>query len=399
MLCFSQLFFVFLDLDSDTSTQLQWIGHNAVSLGYCQGDCDNDSNCDGDLICWQRGSTDTDPIPGCTGDLLAIDTVNNDPGIDYCYDPTASVRVCNVSICANGDDRLTVSVSYDGTVFEELSYESTWWTTTELTLTNIVAPTVLHFEADDNQHTGGFLATIRLQCNDGYNRTIITDEGNTNFEVVYSLNNDYEMDVFNALSEGRNPNSQCMDPNAYWMWNGRNSDDVIFELDLFPDTLQPTVFPTENPTTMDPTSSPSVQPTPLAPKSAKLSLHCDNVGTTYISYDGNTFSNVGSVYAWTEVFEVDLTDVTEDTVIRHSCYDNGVVGAFIATIDYNGKNYSTTNPLSDGYWEIMNSSDGVTSPLVYNDKLSDPWNRYSTGIAQDAWWVWNDVESLLFVFE
>ena len=77
--------------DSSTSTHLQWIGHSAASLENCQGDCDNDNNCNGDLICWQRGSTDSDPIPGCTGDILAIDTANSDPGIDYCYDPTAGI--------------------------------------------------------------------------------------------------------------------------------------------------------------------------------------------------------------------------------------------------------------------------------------------------------------------
>ena len=69
------------------STPLEWIGKEAVSLDNCQGDCDNDDDCNGDLICWQRGNTNSDPIPGCTGDVLAIDTANNDPGIDYCYDP------------------------------------------------------------------------------------------------------------------------------------------------------------------------------------------------------------------------------------------------------------------------------------------------------------------------
>ena len=69
------------------STPLEWIGKEAVSLDNCQGDCDNDDDCNGDLICWQRGNAGTNPIPGCTGDLLAIDTANNDPGIDYCYDP------------------------------------------------------------------------------------------------------------------------------------------------------------------------------------------------------------------------------------------------------------------------------------------------------------------------
>merc|ERR1719242_1703742 len=77
--------------DSTASTPLEWIGANPGTLGNCQGDCDNDNSCTGDLICWQRGNTDSDPIPGCSGDLLAIDSANNDPGTDYCYVPTATV--------------------------------------------------------------------------------------------------------------------------------------------------------------------------------------------------------------------------------------------------------------------------------------------------------------------
>ena len=36
-------------------------------LGLCQGDCDDDSQCQPGLICYQRNSGD--PIPGCTGNL------------------------------------------------------------------------------------------------------------------------------------------------------------------------------------------------------------------------------------------------------------------------------------------------------------------------------------------
>ena len=46
------------------------------SLGRCQGDCDGDENCSGDLVCFKRnGNT---PVPGCGGDHSAR------PGTDYC---------------------------------------------------------------------------------------------------------------------------------------------------------------------------------------------------------------------------------------------------------------------------------------------------------------------------
>ena len=155
------------------------------------------------------------------------------------------MQVCNASICAHGDNTLAVSVSYDGTRFEQLSYEVRWWNTTELTLTDIVAPTVLHFEVDDLQeylHTGGFLATIRLQCSDDENDTFITSESSTHFDVVYSANNDYFMDNFEAFGSGprsnlvNEENVKCMDPNAYWIWNRRNAEDLVFALDLFANT-------------------------------------------------------------------------------------------------------------------------------------------------------------------
>jgi len=75
---------------ADSTTQLKWIGHNAKNLDKCQGDCDKDSDCVGDLVCWKRGKSDSSAIPGCSGDLLAIDDANNDPGTDYCYDKTSA---------------------------------------------------------------------------------------------------------------------------------------------------------------------------------------------------------------------------------------------------------------------------------------------------------------------
>ena len=44
-------------------------------LDECQGDCDNDGECAGQLKCYQR--SDIEPIPNCSGDGI--------PGKDYCY--------------------------------------------------------------------------------------------------------------------------------------------------------------------------------------------------------------------------------------------------------------------------------------------------------------------------
>jgi hypothetical protein len=48
-------------------------------LGVCEGDCDEDAHCAGDLICFQREKHQ--PVPGCRGS----DGTRN----DYCIDPSA----------------------------------------------------------------------------------------------------------------------------------------------------------------------------------------------------------------------------------------------------------------------------------------------------------------------
>ena len=59
------------------------IGGDAVGLGLCEGDCDADEDCDGNLICFQRsGWTE---VPGCLGEGRR--------GYDYCRLPDPSPTV------------------------------------------------------------------------------------------------------------------------------------------------------------------------------------------------------------------------------------------------------------------------------------------------------------------
>ena len=45
----------------------------------CQGDCEDDSECEGLLKCFHRSNGGTSPVPGCSG--------TNTPDGDFCYDP------------------------------------------------------------------------------------------------------------------------------------------------------------------------------------------------------------------------------------------------------------------------------------------------------------------------
>ena len=60
-------------------------GHTK-GLAACQGDCDVDSHCPGDLQCFQRGAGATyanTRVPGCK-----VGTTGDVASMDYCYDPT-----------------------------------------------------------------------------------------------------------------------------------------------------------------------------------------------------------------------------------------------------------------------------------------------------------------------
>jgi hypothetical protein len=50
-------------------------------LGHCEGDCDNDEECAGSMVCFERGGTQE--VPGCEGVGAS--------GRDYChYAPSSS---------------------------------------------------------------------------------------------------------------------------------------------------------------------------------------------------------------------------------------------------------------------------------------------------------------------
>jgi hypothetical protein len=74
------------DPDAPEDGELVYVGNGGVPadkfpLGKCEGDCDNDSECQGDLRCFLRSGFE--PVPGCTGEGLE--------STDYCYDPMSDV--------------------------------------------------------------------------------------------------------------------------------------------------------------------------------------------------------------------------------------------------------------------------------------------------------------------
>merc|ERR1719162_2506341 len=63
---------------------LNYIGAHASGLDLCQGDCDNDSDCQGSLVCFQRHGNNYATVPGCAGTPYA----DNE---DYCVQVSSSM--------------------------------------------------------------------------------------------------------------------------------------------------------------------------------------------------------------------------------------------------------------------------------------------------------------------
>lgn len=57
---------------------LEYIARDAEDLGECQGDCDSDSDCRGSLVCFKRSGYES--VPGCSG--------SGNSGTDYCIKST-----------------------------------------------------------------------------------------------------------------------------------------------------------------------------------------------------------------------------------------------------------------------------------------------------------------------
>ena len=65
---------------SSPRTELEFLGWgpaNRTALGECQGDCDSDDECEGDLVCFYNDAFETNVPDGCIG--TAYDHV------DYCH--------------------------------------------------------------------------------------------------------------------------------------------------------------------------------------------------------------------------------------------------------------------------------------------------------------------------
>ena len=102
---------------------------------------------------------------------------------------------------------------------------------------------------------------------------------------------------------------------------------------------------------------------------------------------GSTWTTIGTENDWTQALELNIVDVTDLTRIEYQVQDLHVIGGFIATIYYEGEEYVTTEPITDGNFEITSTFSGS---LVYYDYSATPWriDLRSPNISPDAKWIW-----------
>lgn len=97
-----------LDYMADEGDYLSGASGNPYPLFRCQGDCDDDDDCQGNLVCDQR-EEDDDEVYGCTG------TPESDK--DYCIDPTPPVDWTEFRL------RMVWEFGYN---WQESSWEAFW---------------------------------------------------------------------------------------------------------------------------------------------------------------------------------------------------------------------------------------------------------------------------------
>jgi len=297
--------------------------------------------------------------------------VGNEITFEFSFEGIVDPENRAVSV-SNADNIQTVSVSYDeGNTWTTIGYEQDWTDALQLNIDNVNGKTRIRYQVDDLHVIGGFIATIYYQgqeyvttnpISDGYFSITSSYSGN----LVY-----YPIDANPWNIDQKSPN---MANDAYWIWNGVVGNSITFEF-----------------------SFEEIAPTPCCAKSVS---NADNIQTVRLSQDGgSTWTTIGTENDWTQALELNIVDVTDLTRIEYQVQDLHVIGGFIATIYYEGEEYVTTEPITDGNFEITSTFSGS---LVYYDYSATPWriDLRSPNISPDAKWIWNGAvgNSMTFVF-
>ena len=353
---------------------------------------------------WGGGYTDY----GCGCACIPNDTCS--PTAAPTPMPTCSPIPDALSI-SYGDNIQNVSISYDnGVTFSQIGYEDDWTIGLTLLITNISPNTILRYYVDDVAHTGGFLGVIEY---DGMRYEITEPLNSSNWEIISSTDGNIQDLVYTRDGDGPHKRylySSDIDADTLWVWNTNGANDILFQFDfgnIIPMTCNPTSDPTSNPTTQQPSVSPTPSPTRCdnlhVQSNAESYSFADRTQNISISYDnGNTFTQLRYQTSYHNQEILDLTDVTQYTILRfHAEAPPTRNGGFLGVIYYDGVRHEITEPLNQSNWEVVSSTDGNTDGLIYIRDDASSWTRAHAyqHVEDDTLWLWNTGTGNSMVFQ
>jgi len=275
---------------------------------------------------------------------------------------------------AQCDDVASYSVSYDGgNNFYTVGRSSDWFTDTELYIEYVTSDTIIQARCQDNGVIGGFIATLVY---DGV--TYFTGPDDEYFEIVDSSDGELSPIVYTPKDNDDawgSSTSEMIDDDAYWIWNSNIKNVMTFQFD-FGKLAVRNYGETDDGT-------------------AEFVAQCDDKGKFAVSYDGGeTFRSVLKNNNWAKISSFNVADVSPDTVIQIVCADTGVVGGFIGTVRYDGREYSTGD--NDNF-EAVSGAEGY---MVYTANGEGEWGtRVVDEIADDAYWMWDGSINNVITFQ
>eukprot|EP01083_Nonionella_stella_P008499 24536_1 len=248
---------------------------------------------------------------------------------------------------AHCDNWVQAYVSQDGSTFSLFGNVSNWNDQLTYVVKSVSDSTVLRFDCANLGGAGGFIATVTYKGITYWTTNPITDGVFTTTDTTNPLTY--------TVKKGSpwNLASNSIASDAHWIWNGQTDGTMRFELNV---------------------ASLGI---------AEITSKCDDSQVIKLSTDaGSDFAEIGREETWPNTFSYIVQSVSDDTVLRFECTTGGGPGGFIASVNYNGQIYSTTNPLTDGRFTTSDSSS-----LTYTERGEFTDASISKAISYDAYWI------------
>jgi len=374
----------------------QWkITNIDKNIIYATCDNQNPFNCNSG-ISFQSCSTTANPTTAdpttsdpTTADPTTVPTIYND-AVDICYEYSTVILYCFSNITLDPGN------CYDTTTFE---------ITDEFIIEFDLKMNTLNGGGSDNYihiFDIGNILFVRYGETNGLYLRYYSPDGSLQ-DVIKPINQNIEISVNYKHKIGITRTNLTWQINGISALNVNKQQHETGNIDTlcFPAAIgngissggkaQVSLFKitTSNPTTfLATTSSPTTNSTDNLTTtntrtSADVVAICDQDGTYYVSRDnGITYTEIASDTIWNQITEFTVDEVDSNTILKYKCKNVEGKGGVVSTIYFNGKEYYTTDPIDDGYFE--------TDEQVLENYQRDDVN--TDGLNENAYWIWNGKE-------